>query len=297
MRKSALFLGLVFPVMAFANGAVILQLQADGSSRFYTEGEASGGADTLSVLQQPGKTATVMFQPVMPAQCQDGNLQVGALQISLNMLANNQKIRCGEFVELRPTASGRQVAMRLRQQVSSQKVRTLTAYLPTTQRQQMGDITIQTGDENSQRYPLYVDYSQLQAESSVLTARFESPALELGLVGPDNGAVASAKLLVSKTENAPSALVPYQLSFESTQQQGTTYRLRSSLQEKLIPYGIFVEGQQLDPGTAWHGQVPVGIATTDRVNIEFHLPGKATRGMAAGARLLDTITAVITPDS
>ena len=89
----------------------------------------------------------------------------------------------------------------------------------------------------------------------------------------------------------------YRVAFESSQLRDNRYRLLSSVDQQFIPYQIYVSGVEVTPSQPYVSELPDGIATSQLLNVKFSLPGKSVRGMAAGSRLLDTVTAVVTPES
>lgn len=285
---------ILLPAAALADGALVIQPQASGGLRLLSEGGA-GGANALSVMQPAGKTLTLQLLPVAAGQCDGGNLTIASLRLSLLQADNQQRLNCGETLRLRAEAQSRQVGVQIK---SASLQPDLSGLMPSDYglRPQIGSVRFNVEGEEIALWPLFLDLSVLQQEMPVLTAAFDRPALQFGLVGEQHDAAAAVRLRISKTRLAGGEILPYRLSFESAQLQDGRYRLRSSRGERFIPYAISVGGQEIAPGGAWHGRIPAGIATSDIVNINFTLPGSAIRGMEAGSRLLDTLTAVITPE-
>lgn len=297
MKGVVFFTSLLLPLLAFAQGDIVVQPQANGNMRFYSEGGSSGTpAGMLSMDQAAGKQMMLRVLPAAPGRCDSGEIILDSIHLPMRLLINNQRVKCNELVTLASPSSSRQVVLEIENTPLRQKADSL-ARSPYGSRVQVGSINYQVEGGPMEVAQLYVDLSLLQETLPSLTATFENPSLDFGLVGELRDAVATARLKVSKTLHAGEDVLPYNVAFESKQLKDNQYRLRSSMSDKLIPYGVFIDGQELTPGDPYHSQVPAGAGTTDTLNIEFHLPGKVTRNMAAGARLLDTVTAVITPES
>ncbi|PNS11852.1 hypothetical protein COO59_10205 [Mixta theicola] len=292
MRHLLIALILLSPA-ALAGGALVIQPQASGSLRILTEG-LTGGADTLTFIQPPEKALTLQILPSAVGRCDGGDLAVESLRLSL-LLDNHQRLACGEPVLFSAGTQSRQISVQLKSESQPQDYSALMRQ-GYGLRTQVGSVSFHPAGEGSTLYPLILDLSVLQEEVPILTAAFDSPTLQFGLVGVQSDTTAAVRLRIGKTRQAGDEVLPYTLSFESAQQQDSRYRLRSSLREQFIPYSISVGGREITPGSAWHGRIPAGIATSDVLNIEFTLVGRVTQGMAAGTRLLDTLTAVITPE-
>lgn len=300
MRISVLLI-MLMPGLACASGSLVAQPQADGGIKFFHEGPTGGGGnDVLTFTQQAGKTATLQLTPAGNASCEGGDLAMDPLRLTLKRVDNHRQLSCGEPVVLPGEDSQRKMVLRVENQPIRQNMASLLRnnQLP---RVQIGQVTFnQEGGENV-LYPLYLDMSLLQQTAPTLSAVFEPKVLNLGGVGEQHDVSKTVNLRVSKTSLAETGSIAYDLTFESTQQRNNLYHLRSSAPsssgETLLPYQIIINRQQIVPGVAVKRQVPAGTAASDVVEVTFSLPGKATRGMPAGVHLLDTLTAVITPQS
>ena len=292
MRIPQAFLMLfLFATAALADGALVIQPQLNGSLRIFSE----GGAERPILTQPAGKALTLQILPAAAGQCDGGDLVAATLRLTLLRRDTQQRLICGETLWIGAGPQSRQIGLEIKSAAQPADYAALLrqGYGP---HPQVGSINVYAEDEGSLLWPLLLDLSVLQQEMPVVTAAFDRPTLQFGLVGEQQDARAAVRLRISKTRQAGAEILPYRLSFESAQQQDGRYRLRSSRQEAFIPYSIHVGGQEIAPEGAWHGYIPAGIAASDVVNIEFTLAGRSIRGIAAGSRLLDTLTAVITPD-
>lgn len=297
MKRGVILASMLLPLAALAQGEIVVQPQASGNLRLHAEGGSSGTpSGMLSVDQPAGKQMTLQVLSTAPGGCSGGDITLDSIRVPVRLLSNNQKVMCGDVIALTAPAQTRQVVLNIEKTPLGNQTDSL-ARNPYGSRVQVGAINYQVQGESMESTPVYVDFTLLHQTLPSLTATFDNPALDFGQVGELRDAIASTRLHVSKTVHAGEEALPYDVTFESKQLKENKYRLRASVGESLIPYGIFIEGQEVAPGDPYHSLVPAGVATSDILNIEFHLPGKAIRGMAAGARLLDTVTAVITPES
>ncbi|MFM7945498.1 hypothetical protein [Hafnia paralvei] len=296
--KSPMLLALaLFQSSYVLAGSWVIQAQPNGSIRMLHEGisEASG-TDTLTVRQPADKSLTLQVSPAGSGRCEGGDLMLGALRFPLKFFIDERQVVCGDLVTFAPPASEKRVGVRaVNRTFKRERSFTLPSSFP---RVQIGNVNFNIEDGGgSESYPIYLDLTALQTESATIEATFDKPALSLGLVGELNDATATARLKVAKTLQSGDEPLPYSVTFESTQQKDSHYQLRSSVGANLIPYQISIAGREIEPGFQYRGTLPSGTATVDWVDIKFSLSGKATRGLAAGTRLIDTLTAVITPNS
>ncbi|MFI8416068.1 hypothetical protein ACQKDS_06335 [Serratia sp. NPDC078593] len=288
---------LLLPSLALADGALVLQPQPDGSLRTLTEGTASaGGNDVLTFTQQAGKSLTIQTLSTGLGRCVDGALSLASLRLTFTLIQEGHRLPCGETVLLEAPEQSRRIAIKVENNATTRSADGWSN-LGSQTRQQIGSVSFNLADGDNDVYPLYLDLSVLQTQAPTLTAAFDKQDIRLGMVGELNDVNATTQLRISKTRQAGESVLPYSLTFESAQQQDNQYRLRVSSNEIYLPYHIRVGGKDLVPGSAYHGQIPAGEATSDVLDVQFALQGKTTRGLAAGARLLDTVTAVITPGS
>lgn len=285
---------MLLPSVALSSGALVIQPQVSGSLRIFSEG-LTGSADRLTIIQPAGKALTLQILPSAAGQCDGDVLAAASLRLALLQADNQQRLPCGEPLRFSAESQSRQIGVQIKSASFQPDFSALTRR-DDGPRMQIGSVSFHIDGEEGALYPLYLDLSVLQQEMPLLTAAFDKSSLQFGLVGDQQDANAAIRLRISKTPQAGADILPYRLSFESTLQQEGRYRLRTSRQQQLIPYSIRVGGQEIAPGGAWRGHVPAGIATSDVVNIEFALSGRVTRGLEAGERLLDTLTAVITPE-
>lgn len=296
MRTRYVLLALL-PALAQADGALVLQPQPDGTLMTFTEGSAGAGAkDVLSFTQTAGKALAVQIMPAGAGRCADGVLSLDPLRLTFSFAKDGRRLSCGEPVQLAAAEQPQRVAVRVENNATARGV-DWWGNLGDGMRQPLGSVSFSLEGGDADTYPLYLDLSVLRTQAATVTAAFSKPEMRLGMVGELNNVNASTQLRISKTRQADEAALPYALTFESAQQQDNQYRLRASSGEAYIPYQISVGGKEVAPDSAYHGQIPAGEATSDVLDVQFSLQGRATRGLAAGVRLLDTVTAVITPGS
>lgn len=278
-------------------GAWVIQPQPNGAIHMLHEGVRDASAtDMLTVRQPANKALTLQVSPAGGGRCEGGDLMLGTLRFPLQLFMDERQVACGDLLTFPPQAGESRVGVRAVNR-TFKKDRSFTS-LSSFPRVQLGNVNFNVEQgAGSESYPIYLDLTALQTESATIEASFDKPALSLGLVGELNDATANARLKVAKTLQSSDEALPYILTFESTQQQDNHYQLRSSIGAVSIPYQISIAGREIEPGSQYRGTLPSGAATVDWVDIKFFLNGKATRGLAAGTRLIDTLTAVITPNS
>ncbi|MRT58067.1 hypothetical protein GJV11_18300 [Enterobacteriaceae bacterium RIT693] len=285
------------PLLAQADGTLMIQPQPDKSIRFMAQGATgSGGDDVLGFLQPASGTLTLSLSPSGISQCENGDIVLDNLRVSFTNMLDNSRVLCGMPVTFRGQSNGRELPLK----VTATPLNRGTLARGVTQAQTMlpaGSVSAVAEGGGSQQYPLYLDLSAVQQQLEILTASFSRPSLYLGAVGDINDAAADVQLRVKKTAQAGSEAIGYSLSFESSQQHNNKYRMRAAGQDRMVPYQILVAGREILPDGVLRGTVPAGMGNGDVVNIQFKLSGKQTRGMAAGVSLQDTVTAVIAPDS
>jgi hypothetical protein len=297
MNAAIVFAALLLPFTVLAQGEIVIQPSANGNISLYSAGASSGTPSGMVSIEQPlGKEMVLQLISTSPGTCENGDIVLDSIHIPVSQLLNNRRLMCGEITTLSAPSQTQQVVLKVEKTQLRQQADSL-ARNPYGNRVLVARINSQVQGGMLQSTPVYVDFTLLQATLPSLSATFDTASLDFGPVGEMRDAIASTRLRVTKTLHAGESVLPYEVSFESNQRKENQYRLRASIGESLIPYGIFIDGTELTPGDPYHSKVPAGVATSDVLNIEFHLPGKVTRGMAAGARLLDTVTAVITPES
>ncbi|POD97213.1 hypothetical protein BV924_00135 [Pectobacterium odoriferum] len=296
MRIQCLILALL-PSLALADGALVMQPQPDGSLIMLTEGTASTGEKgVFTFMQKAGKSLTVQAMPSGGGHCAGSALALESLQLTFAFAQEGSRLSCGESVLLDGPEQPRRVSVRVENNAAMRSV-DWWGKIGDGLRQQIGSVSFRSEGEGTDVYSLYLDLSVLKAQSPTLTASFEKPDIRLGMVGDIHDVNAVTKLRISKTRQAENSVIPYALTFESSQKKDYQYRLRTSSNGEFIPYRISVGGKEVGPSSAYHGQIPAGEMTSDVLNVQFSLLGRDTRGIDAGERLLDTVTAVITPKS
>lgn len=297
MRSWCYLIALLLPGLVSAEEALFVQPQVNGDLHFYSQGDSAGGTnDIISSPYNADRPLSLLLSPVGNGRCESDYLTVEPLKLSMHLLDENTSLVCGVPMAIdSPSKEGR-----LRVQVHNASSFHDFSPLMREQgglRQQIGNVQISQQGGERHIIPLYLDLTLLQQQVITLTAAFDKPALQFGLVGPDHDATATATLRVGKTLQAGKEAVLYRVAFESSQLRDNRYRLLSSVDQQFIPYQIYVSGVEVTPSQPYVSELPDGIATSQLLNVKFSLPGKSVRGMAAGSRLLDTVTAVVTPES
>lgn len=299
--KALCVLLLIASFSVLGEGAIVVIPQVDNSLRFVTEGVTDGsGANTITVAQAEGKKVIVQLIPSAPGRCEGGNIAIGTLRLSVKNFIDNSILRCGEPLLFNEPSHDSRLQFYIERDAAVQSSVSANALTSTRRYGSMIRIAslVVSGDENQPTSTtIFLDQSQLIRELVTLSASFDKATLEFGLVGDIRDVSASAVLRIAKTLQAGNEVIPYDLSFESSQQQSNRYRMRTSKGEKFIPYQIYVNSNPVSPGSPYRGQVPAGSATADVLTVEFRLPQKATQGVDAQTQLLDTVTAIITPES
>jgi len=294
MIKLLLCSVLLLPLVVRAETALVIYAQPGGGFKILTEGGNTGGAGMLQFQQAAGKPLAIQLIPDASAQCENGALRVASLVLSFRYVASTEKLFCGESAHLENVSRQRWVS--LQPEISFKGDKRALLQLASATRLQIGHLIAQTTGEAVITSPIYLELSAIQSDASVLSARFDKPALGFGEVGDTRYALASARLRITKTALATSNALPYKLNFESTQQSDNQWQLRAPSGEERMPYHIIIAGKRITPSDKLYGQLPAGEVTSEEIEIQFRLEGKQSRGMAAGTRLTDRLTAVITPE-
>lgn len=294
MIKLLLCSVLLLPLLVSAETALVIYAQPGGGFKMRTEGGNHGGAGMLQFQQAAGKPLAIQLIPDASAQCENGALSVASFVLSFRYVASTEKLFCGKSAHLESVSRQRWVS--LQPEISFKGNKRTLIKLASATRLQIGHLIAQATGEAVITSPLYLDLSAIQSDASVLSARFDKPTLGFGEVGDTRDALASARLRITKTALATSNALPYKLNFESTQQSDNQWQLRAPSGEESMPYHIIIAGKRIAPSDKLYGQLPAGEVTSEEIEIQFRLEGKQIRGMAAGTRLTDRLTAVITPE-
>ncbi|QHM73476.1 hypothetical protein [Mixta intestinalis] len=299
MRRWLTLSTLLLPFGVLAEGAIVIQPKLSGEIHIFSEGATGGGGrDVMAFTQQAGKTLTVSVMPLGPASCKDGNIVLpSSLRLPMTLVENNHRLRCGEPVVFEGNTDNRLLRVKVEADYQQKSPMLLSAQ-EYGNRVQIGSVSFNTEANESAQFPLYLDASLLAASTApVLKVAFNKSAASFGQVSEMQDYSITRELKITKKTQASEESFPYTVKFESSQIQNGHYNLRSSVAEKLVPYQILVEGKEILPDEDYQGQLPSGKKISQTLNIEFKLSGQNFRGMAAKTRLLDTITAVITPES
>ncbi|MTH45588.1 hypothetical protein [Intestinirhabdus alba] len=296
MRSWISLLILLLPCAALAEGELIVQPQANGTLRFYTQGLNSGGNDIITAPYRADKPLTVLLTPAGNGRCENGFLALEELKLSVNLLPENQSLSCAIPQVIEDLADSGRVRLQFKNAASAHNFSSLMRQTGAV-RQQIGSVRFSRQGSESSIIPVYLDLLLLQQQAVTITAAFDKPTLQLGMVDPHRDTTATANLRIGKTQQAGKEAILYKVAFESSQRQENRYRLLSSIDRKFIPYQIYVSDVEVTPSQPYQGELPEGIATSQLLTVKFSLPGRAVRGLTAGAHLLDTVTAVVTPES
>lgn len=293
MRIPLLML-LWLPSLALASGSLVIQPQVHGGVRFFTEGSSGGaGNDVLAFTQPSGESLSIQLTPAGAAQCTNGKLVFEGLTLAPRLLQDNQRLICGQPTELAADENKHQVRVRFENEASARR-----AALPRSSSAQPGRVLLGnlafTANGDHANYALYLDQSVLDADSPTVTASFNMSRVFLGEIGDKQSASKNVRLTVQKTAEADSAVLPYSLRMESTQQLNNQYRMQAD--SYFAPYQIFVADQAITPDMTLRRQLPTGASTSDVIDVRFTIKADDTAGVPANTRLKDTITAVITPE-
>ncbi|HCQ0744403.1 TPA: hypothetical protein OGT20_000366 [Escherichia coli] len=296
MRSWFCLIALLLPGIVFASGEVIIQPQSKGEVHFLARGLSSGGDNIISAAYSAGRPLSVLFSPTGNGHCEGDFLAVDHLRLSVQQAGENTSYTCGVPVTIEsPSKDG---ILRL-QLTNSTSVQDFSSLMRTDGglRQQIGNLQITQQGNESFIVPIYLDLTILQNQVVTIAASFEKPTLQLGLVGPEHDASETVGLRVSKTLQAGEEAMLYRVTFESSQLKDNRFHLLSSVDHQFIPYQIYISGVEVTPSQPYVSELPQGKATSELLDVRFNLSGRAVRGMAAGSRLLDTVTAVVTPES
>ncbi|MCG3100552.1 hypothetical protein MAQ58_13960 [Enterobacter sp. DRP3] len=292
-----LIAALLLPGLACAEGEMVVQPQVNGDVHFFAEGFSAGGdSDTISALYNADRPMSLLLSPAGKGRCEGELLAVETLKLSAQIVGEKSLLGCGVPVVIEDPSKEGRIRIQLKKAASVSDFSALMREKGAL-RQQMGVVQISQQGSESHIVPIYLDLTLLQQQVITLSAAFDKPALQFGLIGPDRDATATANLRIGKTLQAGNDALLYRVAFESSQLQDNRYRLLSSTDQQFIPYQIFVSGVEVTPSQPYEGELPEGIATSELLNVKFSLSGKAVHGMTAGSRLLDTVTAVVTPES
>lgn len=294
MMKLLLCSALLLPLYISAETALVIYVQPGGGFKMLTEGGNTGGAGIVQFQQAAEKPLAIQLLPDGTAQCENGMLSVASFSLSFRHAISSEKLLCGASWHLESVS--RQRWINLQPEISFKGERRALMQLASATRLQIGHLRAHTVGNSASTSPIYLDLSAIDSDASVLSARFDKPALGFGEVGDTRDALASARLRITKTALATSNALPYRLGFESTQQSNNQWQLRTPSGEESMPYHIIIAGKSIVPSDRIYGQLPAGEVTSEEIEIQFRLEGKQTRGMAAGTRLTDRLTAVITPE-
>jgi len=296
MRLSLLTILLLAPLAVLAQGAIIVQPQPNGSLRLFSEGQhGDGRSGSLSLLQPANKAVILLLQPVGDGRCENNELIAASLALSIHSSSPGTQLRCGQPLQLAASSQERWIHLHASAFSRAHGSTLMRQALPP--RLQLGSFSFSVEGESSILTPLYLDLHVLQNTASTVSASFDKSALIFGDVGPFQDAKSSVRLRLTKTDIANSEPLSYKLTFESSQQQHNQWRLRSTPGENFVPYKIAIADVAIAPDGIYRGILPAGEMSSAQLEVQFSLMGKEIRGIPAGTRLHDTLTAIVTPES
>jgi len=307
--RLALLIFLLLNACSAVAGDWIFRPTVNGTLRISQQGgSAEMGPDTLTQHQQAGETLSLQVIPVGQGRCEGGllvgNGPLSVVKLSLtpvlrSVVQTGQQIACGESVQFDAPDALQLVGVKAQtSSVAAGSLKGLPADIA-NQRILLGNINFISSGKTVASSAIYLDLTSLGDEAATLKASFNKSALLFGEVTSMKDAQGTATLTISKAQQVCGCetAIPYVLKFESIQQRDNSFRLVSAQGDVYVPYRVSIGDRNMSPSDSYNGTVPAGSGTVDILNINFTLAAQQTYGLAAGTKLTDTLTAVITPDS
>ncbi|MEW5558777.1 hypothetical protein AB1287_00680 [Enterobacter asburiae] len=305
MKRSVLITLLLLSVGAADAGDWMFRPVASGRLQMTQQGGAEQGPDALVRHQAENETLTLQVTPAGMGRCENGVLSgsgpLAAVHIPLvpvirSIAQPGLSARCGESLRFDAPAQSQLVGVK----ATPDTGRIATASIPAAlagQRVLLGYVNFIETNGGMASNAVYLDLTALSGGVPAVKATFDRPALRFGEVNVLRNNLYAARLTINKTPEAGDAALPYELTFESRQQRENSFQLKDAQGEISVPYQIKIGSHVMTPGAVYSGIIPAGSATASVVGLNFSLSGKDISGLAAGTRLTDTLTAVITPTS
>lgn len=263
------------------------------------------GPDTLVQQQQAGKPLSIQIIAFGMGRCENGvlsgsgvleNIHMPFIQVLNGVALSSRRISCGETVLFDAPNNVQLSGIKAIPDTGKAFKIPLSASI-NGQRIQLGRVSFLGKEGDIVSSDIFIDLASVQAEVAILDARFASPAVSFGEIDSLSDTKKSTRLEVSKTQYAGTEAINYTLTFESSQIRDNSFQLKSTSSESYFPYQIKIGDVSLTPGNKYTRSVPSGSNTKDIIDLDFYLQGKNLKGLYAGTRLNDTLTAVITPTS
>jgi hypothetical protein len=290
---------------AFSGAAdLVFRVQPGQTVQIIQEGgNAQWGSGVLARRAEAGTRLMVRLQAAGKGECRNGILggssELEAIKIPMLAVSTDDRrgktLVCGDTLESASGFLGVKVQEHAARVTPEQIPAASSALL--NQRILLGNLSFYSEDKLLGVDSLYVDLSSILSDQPTLMASFtRRTALVLGGVGPFNDASTETQLTVAKTQRATMEALAYTLQFESSHKHSDRFLLKSSLEDKYVPYQVAVAGRAIGPADIYRGVIPSGLQATDVLTIKVSVAGKDTHGVIAGSRLSDTLTAVVTPE-
>lgn len=261
--------------------------------------------ETLVQHQAPGSPLFVQVMATGSGRCENGvlkgsgaleSIQIPFVQIINGVAQASRHVSCGEMVVFDASSqtqlSGIKAITNAVKQIDSRIPAALQGV-----RVQIGTVNFFGAEGLSASSNIYLDMTGVQSDVATLDAKFASPAVSFGEVNNTGETKSSVRLDVTKTRDAGAEAIPYNLTFESTQVRDNSFQLKTLNGESYVPYKIKMGDVTIVPGAIYARTIASGTLTSDSIMLDFYLQGKSIKGLYAGMRLTDTLTAVITPTS
>ncbi|QKJ88641.1 hypothetical protein PMPD1_3727 [Paramixta manurensis] len=305
MKRTVLLALLALNIGPASAGDWIFRPVANGRLQISQQGGAEQGPDMLVQRQAEQASLTLQVMPAGMGHCENGvltgsgplsSIRIPLVPVIRSIAQPGLSAQCGESLQFDAPAQSQLVGVK----AAPRNERIATAAIPAAlsgQRILLGYVNFIQANSQMASNAIYLDLSTLSGGVPSLQAAFDKPSLRFGEVNVLKNSLYNAKLTIRKTAEAGDAAVPYELTFESRQQRENSFQLKDTRGEIFVPYQIKIGSYQMTPGAIYTGLIPAGSATADIIGINFSLSGKNISGLAAGTRLTDTLTAVITPTS
>lgn len=305
MKVSVLMVLLLLNIGQASAADWVFRPVSGGRLEMTQQGGAEQGPEMLVRRQAEKESLTLQVTPAGMGRCENGvltgsgpleEIQIPLIPVVHGVAQSGRQVRCGETLFFDAAAESQMTGVKALQR----KGRIASATLPAAlsgQRILLGYINFVRANSSVDANAIYLDLSTMESSMPAVQASFDRQALRFGGVSMLRNALYNARLTIRKTVDAGDAAMPYELSFESSQQRNGSFHLKSAQGDIYVPYSIKIGNRNMAPGTLYTGTIPAGSTAADMIAVNFSLSGKDIIGLAAGTRLTDTLTAVIKPTS
>lgn len=305
MRGSTLLLLLMMSAQTAQAGEWVFRPDSQGAIRIALTGVAAElGTDAL-VQRQDGEALRVQIVAAGEGRCDNGALngsgplesvRIAFRPIRSGVTQTDENARCGEITVFDEVSTAQFSGVKAVPELNHAGIGKLATFRKMP-RVLLGSVNFIQADGKLATNSVYLDLEEILNETAQLSASFDKPAVAFGEIDALSNTSKTVKLSVSKTEAASSDALPYSLSMESTQVRDNSFQLKSTTDDAYVPYQIKMGDTTLVPGTAYLRTLAGGRGSVDVIDLEFDVQGKTVNGLKAGTRLMDTVTAVVTPKS